>query len=142
MVFYFNLIFNGKNYSEVILEDATASKGKYFSSVDKDVDWRKTNAIKNKKFYKILSLPFNVVDRPPSATRVLGAQWFGNLFKVGPNYKVLLPTSLLIGGIFMLVVDDIARSVFVTEIPLGILTSIIGAPFFLYLLLKGKKGWV
>lgn len=61
---------------------------------------------------------------------------------VGPNYKVLLPTSLLIGGIFMLVVDNIARCVFVTEIPLGILTSIIGAPFFIYLLLKGRKGWV
>jgi len=61
---------------------------------------------------------------------------------VGPNYKVLLPTSLLIGGIFMSVVDDIARCIFVTEIPLGILTSIIGAPFFLYLLLKGRKGWV
>jgi len=60
---------------------------------------------------------------------------------VGPNYKVLLPTSLLIGGIFMLLVDDIARSIFITEIPLGILTSIIGAPFFLYLLLKGNKGW-
>jgi len=32
--------------------------------------------------------------------------------------------------------------IFVTEVPIGILTSIIGAPFFLYLLLKGRKGWV
>lgn len=59
----------------------------------------------------------------------------------GPDYKVMLPASMLIGGIFMLVVDDIARSIFITEIPLGILTSIIGAPFFLYLLLKGRRGW-
>jgi iron complex transport system permease protein len=61
---------------------------------------------------------------------------------VGPNYKALLPASLLIGGTFLLLVDDIARSVFPIEIPLGILTAIFGAPLFLYLLMKGKRGWV
>ena len=61
---------------------------------------------------------------------------------VGPNYKVLLPASMLIGSIFLLLVDDIARSAFVMEIPLGILTSLIGAPFFIYLLLKGRRSWV
>ncbi|HBE76206.1 MAG TPA: iron ABC transporter permease [Firmicutes bacterium] len=60
---------------------------------------------------------------------------------VGPNYKTLLPVSLLIGSSFLLVVDDVARSVFAMEIPLGILTSIIGAPFFVYLLMKGRRGW-
>ncbi|MGB8452830.1 MAG: iron ABC transporter permease [Anaerocolumna sp.] len=60
---------------------------------------------------------------------------------VGPNYKILLPASCLIGCTYLLVVDDIARSVFPMEIPLGILTSFIGTPFFMYLLLKGKKGW-
>lgn len=58
---------------------------------------------------------------------------------VGPNYKVLLPASALIGGIFLLIVDDIARSLFSVEIPIGILTSIIGAPFFLYLLFKERR---
>ncbi|MEL7623909.1 MAG: iron ABC transporter permease [Clostridiales bacterium] len=58
---------------------------------------------------------------------------------VGPNYKTLLPVSFLIGGIFMLGVDNIARTAFSMEIPLGILTSIIGAPFFVYLLFKRKK---
>nr|WP_304519477.1 iron ABC transporter permease [Clostridium estertheticum] len=61
---------------------------------------------------------------------------------VGPNYKVLLPTSLLIGGIFMLGVDDVARCMFAMEIPLGILTAMIGAPFFIYLLLKDKRSWL
>lgn len=61
---------------------------------------------------------------------------------VGPNYKVLLPASILIGSTFLLLVDDVARSAFPLEIPLGILTSIIGAPFFIYLLLKGKRGWI
>lgn len=57
---------------------------------------------------------------------------------VGPNYKILLPTSFFIGGIFLLIVDNFARNLFAMEIPLGILTSIIGAPFFLYLILRGK----
>lgn len=61
---------------------------------------------------------------------------------VGPNYKVLLPASIFIGSTFLILVDDAARSVFPLEIPLGILTSIIGAPFFIYLLLKGKRGWI
>jgi iron complex transport system permease protein len=61
---------------------------------------------------------------------------------VGPNYKVLLPTSILIGSTFLLLVDDVARSALPLEIPLGILTSLIGAPFFIYLLLRGKRGWI
>ncbi|AZV56637.1 iron ABC transporter permease [Clostridium sp. AWRP] len=61
---------------------------------------------------------------------------------VGPNFKVLLPASLLIGGTFLLLVDDVARCAFSVEIPLGILTSLIGAPFFIYLLIKGRRGWI
>ncbi|MCH3964789.1 MAG: iron ABC transporter permease [Clostridium sp.] len=61
---------------------------------------------------------------------------------VGPNYKTALPASMLIGSIYLLLVDDIARGIFTVEIPLGILTSLIGAPFFIYLLLKGRRGWI
>ncbi len=61
---------------------------------------------------------------------------------VGPSFKILLPTSILMGGLYLLLVDTIARVVFPIEIPLGILTSILGAPFFIYLLARGKKGWV
>jgi iron complex transport system permease protein len=61
---------------------------------------------------------------------------------VGPNYHILLPVSALAGALFLLLVDDVARCAFSVEIPLGILTSLIGAPFFVYLLLKGKKGWL
>ncbi|WP_242966927.1 iron ABC transporter permease [Desulfosporosinus sp. FKA] len=60
---------------------------------------------------------------------------------VGPNYKVLLPASVLMGAAFLLLVDDVARTVLVTEIPLSILTAIIGAPFFIYLLFKGRSSW-
>ncbi len=61
---------------------------------------------------------------------------------VGPDYRRLLPASILIGGIFLLLVDNVARNLFQIEIPLGILTAVIGAPFFVYLLIKGKKGWL
>lgn len=60
---------------------------------------------------------------------------------VGVDHKKLLPVSMLLGAIFLLVVDDIARSLFAQEIPLGILTAIVGSPFFLYLLYKGRRGW-
>ena len=60
---------------------------------------------------------------------------------VGPNYKVLLPASLLLGATYLLLVDDVARSVYALEIPLGIVTALIGAPFFLYLLSRTQRGW-
>ena len=60
---------------------------------------------------------------------------------VGPDHRVLLPTSALMGGGFLLLVDDLARALFEVELPLGIVTSIIGAPFFLHLLGRSRKGW-
>ncbi len=61
---------------------------------------------------------------------------------VGPDYKYLIPASCLLGGGFLLVVDDVARSLISSEIPLSILTAVIGAPFFIYLLLHGRKSWL
>ena len=61
-------------------------------------------------------------------------------FIVGPNNMVLLPMASLVGASFLLLVDNVARLLFTVEIPLGILTSIIGAPFFFYLLIKRKRG--
>lgn len=55
---------------------------------------------------------------------------------VGNNYKHLMPASMLLGAIFLLLVDDVSRNLFATEIPIGILTSVIGAPFFIYLITK------
>ena len=60
---------------------------------------------------------------------------------VGPDYKRLMPASFAIGAIFMLILDDISRVCFSSEIPLGILTSLVGTPFFLYLMIKGKRSW-
>ena len=60
---------------------------------------------------------------------------------IGPDYNKLLPLSIIVGGTYLLAVDNVARISLQTEIPLGILTSLIGAPFFIFLLLRaGKKG--
>ena len=61
---------------------------------------------------------------------------------VGSNYGRLLPASLLIGSAFMLLVDTAARMLMTVEIPLSILTAVIGAPFFFFLLARTKKGFL
>ena len=55
---------------------------------------------------------------------------------VGNDYKKLIPATMLFGAIFMLLVDNICRSVWATDLPIGILTSFVGAPFFIYLITK------
>lgn len=60
-------------------------------------------------------------------------------FLVGPDHRVLVPASFLLGGSFLLLVDDVCRSIYTTEIPLSILTAIIGAPLFVYLIYRQRK---
>ncbi len=60
---------------------------------------------------------------------------------VGPDHRKLVPFSILFGGTFMLIVDDIARTISSIEIPVGILMAIIGAPLFIILLLKKNLHW-
>ncbi len=60
---------------------------------------------------------------------------------VGPDNKILIPASALIGSIYLIVVDDVSRMLFNVEIPIGITTSLIGIPFFAIILRKAKRGW-
>ncbi|MBR3755523.1 MAG: iron ABC transporter permease [Firmicutes bacterium] len=53
---------------------------------------------------------------------------------IGPSHKKLLPLSFMLGGVVLCICDTIARSVLEAEVPVGIVTAIIGAPFFIYLL--------
>lgn len=62
-------------------------------------------------------------------------------FVVGANFISLLPASMFAGGLFLLIVDTFARSLLVSEIPLGVITSLLGAPLFIYLLYKSKRGF-
>lgn len=59
---------------------------------------------------------------------------------VGPDHRVLLPASMFGGAILLLLADLIARLALApAELPIGIVTALIGAPFFLYLLIRGRS---
>ena len=62
---------------------------------------------------------------------------------VGADHARMLPVSALVGAIFMLLVDDLARTVTTSEIPIGIITALIGVPFFAVILrrLHSASGW-
>lgn len=61
---------------------------------------------------------------------------------MGPNYRSLLPVSMLTGATFMLAVDDVARVLVAGELPVGVLTALIGAPLFIYMLFKGRNQYL
>src|SRR5262245_16143741 len=60
---------------------------------------------------------------------------------VGPDFARLLPAAALLGGGFLLVIDTLARTMAAIEIPLGILTALVGTPFFIWLLASVSKTW-
>lgn len=59
---------------------------------------------------------------------------------LGPNHREVLPASLLLGATLLVLSDIIARSIAPMELPVGIVTSLLGVPFFVYLLQKRKRG--
>lgn len=67
----------------------------------------------------------------PHAARIL----------VGPGFARLLPVAMLIGALFLLAADNVARGAAGMEIPLGIVTALIGAPLFVALLLRARVNW-
>ena len=60
---------------------------------------------------------------------------------VGPDMRKLLPASFLLGGMFLLVVDDITRAAMEASLPLSIVTAFVGAPFFAFLIKRSCGGW-
>ncbi len=60
---------------------------------------------------------------------------------VGADFAALFPASLLIGGAYLVLMDNLSRSLFSLDIQVGIFTALIGAPFFVFLLAKTRKGW-
>jgi iron complex transport system permease protein len=59
---------------------------------------------------------------------------------LGPDHRILIPAAALMGGIFIVLADIIARTIIApTELPIGIITAFFGAPFFIYLLQKRRK---
>jgi iron complex transport system permease protein len=62
-------------------------------------------------------------------------------FLVGPDFGRLLPTAAILGGGYLLVIDTLARTLASVEIPLGILTAVVGTPFFIWLLASSRRSW-
>lgn len=60
---------------------------------------------------------------------------------VGPRFDRVLPASVLMGGAFLVLVDTVARTAAGIEIPLGLLTALLGAPVFVWLLARGRRSW-
>ena len=60
---------------------------------------------------------------------------------VGPDFPRLIPTAALLGGGYLLFIDTLARTAAPVEIPLGILTAVIGTPFFIWLLAGMQRDW-
>ena len=58
---------------------------------------------------------------------------------VGNDCRYLLPSAVIFGAIFLLLVDNVSRNLLATEIPIGILTAVIGAPFFIYLMTRKER---
>lgn len=60
---------------------------------------------------------------------------------MGPNFKYVIPGSLLLGAVYLLLMDDLCRSLMTIEIPLGITTSLVGIPFLIFLMSRRESGW-
>lgn len=60
---------------------------------------------------------------------------------VGTAYPLLLPTSILLGALFLVAVDTLCRTAFAIELPLGIVTAVLGAPLFVVILLRARRTW-
>jgi len=60
---------------------------------------------------------------------------------VGPEFGRMLPMSMVLGACYLLGVDTLARTMVQIEIPPGVLTALIGTPFFIWLLAASRRGW-
>lgn len=74
-----------------------------------------------------------------------GISWIGLIIPhisrmlVGSDYRKILPLSGLIGSLLLLIIDDFARTITINELPISILTSLLGAPVFFVIMLKNKE---
>jgi iron complex transport system permease protein len=92
----------------------------------------------------ILVLVSSIVAAQVAVSGIIG--WVGLVVPhiarmlVGPDHRVMMPAALLIGALYLLVIDTVARTITSTEIPLGILTALIGTPVFALVLRQTQRG--
>lgn len=107
-------------------------------------DEAKTMGLNVEKFrFTVISIATLMTASAVSISGIIG--WVGLLIPhisrmlIGSKNKLLLPASFFIGGMFLLIVDDFSRTISSMELPLGITTSLIGAPFFIFILMRTSK---
>jgi iron complex transport system permease protein len=82
-----------------------------------------------------------------ASVAVAGIGWVGLVvphlarFLVGPDFGRRMPTAAILGAGYLLLIDTLARTMGPVEVPLGILTAVVGAPFFIWLLASSRRGW-
>ena len=74
-------------------------------------------------------------------------QWVGVViphilrFFIGPDNRILLPASVIGGAAYLLLTDTVVRTAFSMELPIGIVTALVGLPLFVFAIYKNKGGW-
>ena len=101
------------------------------------------------EYYKILFIIIATLVTAISVSSVGIIAWVGLMMPhaarmlLGPDHRFMLPAAAIMGGIYLIICDTLARTLTSGEIPVGILTSIIGAPYLMYLIrTKGKGSFV
>lgn len=102
----------------------------------------------NVKTIRIILITFSTFMVAASVAAAGQITWIGLViphiarFLVGSDHKIMIPETIIIGPAFLLLMDDLARTLSTAEIPISIITAFIGAPFFAYLLISRKdSGW-
>ena len=102
----------------------------------------------NVRLIRIVLISFSTFMVAASVATTGQITWIGLViphiarFLVGSDHKIMIPQTIVLGPMFLLIMDNIARTLTSAEIPISIITAFVGAPFFAYLLITKKdSGW-
>ncbi len=102
----------------------------------------------NVRRMRILLIIVSTVMVAPTVAVAGQVSWIGLItphiarYIIGANHRYMLPATCILGSVLLLIMDNIARTITPAEIPISIVTAFIGAPFFVYLLLRRREsGW-
>jgi len=103
----------------------------------------------NPSFFRVLLIVTSSLMVAASVATCGQISWLGLIIPhmarslVGPRHEMVIPVTALMGALFLLVADSLARSISAAEIPVGIITALAGAPIFGYLMYKNRgTGWI
>ncbi|MGC9308612.1 MAG: FecCD family ABC transporter permease [Thermoplasmatota archaeon] len=100
----------------------------------------------NPEWYKAVFVSVATLATSLSVSHVGVIAWVGLMMPhaarmvLGPDHRFMVPAAAIMGGIYLVICDTLARTLTTAEIPVGILTSIIGAPYLMYLIRSKGKG--